>query len=250
MVSPEMRPSLDPPPGAVLFDLDGTLYHQPSLRRAMAWELVRAGLRAPLRTARTARRLRAFRSAREELRDVEVRGGTLEGEQYALPARRLGVEPGVVRAAVEEWMMQRPLPHLAASAWLELRQVLEELRRRGARLGVFSDYPPEDKLRALDIRSLFDVALGATDPAIDEFKPGPAGLLRAAAELGVDPADVVYVGDRVDVDAPAAQRAGMRCVIVGAEASAVKAPLIGAPRFRDLPDLLLANVPPLRSLAS
>ena len=44
---------------------------------------------------------------------------------------------------------------------------------------------------------------------------GGRGLLHVARALGCAPAECVYVGDRADVDAVAATRAGMRSILVG-----------------------------------
>lgn len=218
----------------VLFDLDGTLYDQPKLRRAMVVELVRAAVRAPRRTAEAVRRLRLFRSMREELRGPaeDAARAPLGDRQFDVPAARLGITPEALRGTVEEWMFERPAPALARAAWPGLRPTLTRLRALGLRLGVFSDYPPAAKLAALGVDDLFDVALGATDADVDAFKPDPAGFLKGAEALGLAPREVVYVGDRVDVDAEGARRAGMRSVIIDAKRPASPLPSrADAPRF-------------------
>jgi len=45
---------------AIIFDLDGTLYHQSRLRRAMLLRLLRAHVSRPLEGLRTARILSAY----------------------------------------------------------------------------------------------------------------------------------------------------------------------------------------------
>lgn len=241
-------PAWGAPPAGLLFDLDGTLYDQPVLRRAMVGELARAGLRAPWRTLRAARHLARFRSVREELRELPE-DAILDHEQYRIPAEPMGLEPDALRATVEEWMFRRPAPHLARAAWAGLRPTLLRLRAAGLPLGVFSDYRPTEKLVALGVDDLFDVALAATDPDVNAFKPSPRGFLAGAAALGLDPERVVYVGDRFDVDAVGAARAGMRCVILAASHEASAPPDSGTlpanlppprvvPRFEDLPDAL------------
>lgn len=201
-------------PQAVLFDLDGTLYDQRPLRKAMLGELARSPFRGPLRALRMARRLKLFRLMREDLRELGDTARSLDNEQYERPAEALGEEPSLMRATVTEWMYERPLPYLRSAAWPSLRGTLETLRGAGLRLGCFSDYPPASKLRALGVDDLFDVAIGATDVDVNAFKPHPRGFLVGAEKLGHDPAEVTYVGDRVDVDAMGAQAAGMHCVIL------------------------------------
>lgn len=207
-------------PAAVVFDLDGTLYRQPPLRRRMLGELARAPFRlGPREALSVVRALRAFRSAREELRELGRPEESLEELQYRIPARRLRVEPERVRAIVEEWMFRRPLPHLAPCRRPGLVELLDELRGRGVELGVFSDYAPDEKLAALGVREYFAVRLCAVDAEINAFKPHPRGFRFACERLALEPVQVLYVGDRADVDSAGAAAAGMECVLVedGAE---------------------------------
>jgi HAD superfamily hydrolase (TIGR01549 family) len=196
----------------VLFDLDGTLYRQAPLRRRMAAELLASPLAGPLSALRAARGVALFRRTRETLRAEPGGVGRL---QYALPAERLGVDPAVVEGWVREWIHERPLRHLRRLRAAGLEELLDALAGRGLRFGVFSDYPARDKLEALGVGGRFDPVLCATDPEIDAFKPNPRGFLRACELWGLDPRQVLYVGDRADVDAEGARRAGMPCVLVG-----------------------------------
>ena len=211
-----------PPPGAyaaVLFDLDGTLYRQGPLRRRMLGELARSPLRVgPRATWRVVRRLRVFRRVREELRELGRPAEPLVELQYRVPAERLGEAPEAVRGTVEEWMYARPLPFLARCARPDLAPLLDRLAGLGMRLGVFSDYPVEEKLVALGVRRRFDLALCAVEPDVNAFKPHPRGFQLAAERWNLEPERVLYVGDRPEVDARGARAAGMSCVLVGARA--------------------------------
>jgi putative hydrolase of the HAD superfamily len=199
---------------AVLWDLDGTLYHQRPLRRRMLFELARAPLREGLGARHTLRRLKAFRRVREELRELGRPAESLEELQYAEPARRIGDQADAVRRTVTEWMYQRPLPYLAACLRDGLVELLAELKSQGLRLGVFSDYPAPDKLEALGLSEQFSLTLCATDPEINAFKPHPAGFERACELWDLAPAEVLYVGDRDDVDGVGATAAGMPVCII------------------------------------
>ncbi len=86
---------------------------------------------------------------------------------------------------------------------------------RGLRLGVFSDYPADDKLEATGLASLVEIVLCAQDPAVQRFKPDPRGLSLIAERLGVEPAEALYIGDQPEIDAAAARAAGMPCAIIG-----------------------------------
>ena len=92
----------------------------------------------------------------------------------------------------------------------DLLKEIESFRQRGGRTAVVSDYPVTEKLAGLGAAHLFDayVANGeAGGPG--RLKPWPDGYLLAAKKLGVEAADCLVLGDRVDADGLAAQRAGM-----------------------------------------
>jgi HAD superfamily hydrolase (TIGR01509 family) len=198
---------------AVVFDVDGTLYRQGPLRRAMAGRLLRAHLLHPRRGRQTLRALSAYRRAQEELR-TEPAGSDLAGAQLHLAAARCGLDDASVRAHVAEWMETAPLDLVARLKQPGLDELLSDLRSAGVRLAVLSDYDAAGKLDALGIARYFDVVVTAQQPDVGVFKPHPRGLRVVLERLGVEPADALYVGDRVDVDAAAAAAAGVPCVIL------------------------------------
>lgn len=224
------------PPKAVLFDLDGTFYELEPVRRRMARALVMHALLSPLKGPRTIKVLKAFRSMREDLRELEDRSPSLDEAQYAEPAKRLGVEPAMVRSIVEDWMLERPLPHLLPAGRTALRPILAALKGWELPIGVFSDYPADAKLAALAVDDMIDVTVAATEPEVNAFKPHPQGFLVGAERMGVAPEEVVYIGDRVDVDAAGAAAAGMRCLIVGAESSGPHH--VAVETFEEIPNVL------------
>lgn len=201
---------------ALVFDVDGTLYRQSSVRLAMARRLLWACLARPREGASTLRALRAYRRAQELLRNSNNGSADdLAHRQVALAADIAREDPGFVAACVARWMEQRPLDLLARARRPGLLEFLEAAKRRRLRLAVFSDYPARAKLEALGIDRLFDVVVSAQDPDVQEFKPSPRGLHLTLARLGVSHRETIYVGDRADVDVRAASRAGMACVIIG-----------------------------------
>jgi FMN phosphatase YigB (HAD superfamily) len=88
------------------------------------------------------------------------------------------------------------------------------LRDRNLPIGMFSDYPAREKLQALGLAGTTNLTLCATDRDINAFKPHPQGFLRACAAWGLAPDEVLYIGDRLEVDAAGAASAGMPCAIV------------------------------------
>jgi HAD superfamily hydrolase (TIGR01549 family) len=202
---------------AVLFDIDGTLYHQPLLRAAMASELIAAAIASGSiqHTRQLARTLSVFRRVREELRERGESREPLSSLQFSLTAARAGVGEQRVRDAVEEWMFRRPQKHLRWARRPGIPALLAHLTQRGIAIGALSDYPGHDKLMALGLASHFSIALCTTDSDINAFKPHPRGFLRACELWGLAPEEVLYVGDRPEIDAAGAIAAGLRAVIIG-----------------------------------
>jgi HAD superfamily hydrolase (TIGR01549 family) len=198
---------------AVVFDVDGTLYHQSPLRRAMAVRLVRAHALRPWSGWRTMRIISAYRHAQESMRDDAV-VGDLHAAQIDAAATRTGADPADVARCIARWMDDEPLQLLGRYVRQGMSELLDDLRARGVRLAVLSDYPAEAKLTAMGLAGKFDAVLCAQDPEIGVFKPDPHGILVALDRLGVAPGAAMYVGDRVDVDAVAAHAAGVACVIL------------------------------------
>ncbi len=202
---------------AVLFDLDGTLYHQPPLRILMALELSTLPLNVGslAKTRSILQIIKHFRSMREELRDLGSPSDWLDELQYRHPAAAVGVGPDEVRRIVGEWIYHRPLKYIK---WCRRRGVgsfFAEAQRRGIKIGVFSDYPAQEKLKALELDSYVQLVLCSTDKEINAFKPHPRGYLRACEHWGLQPHEVLYVGDRPEVDAKGATAAGMPCMMIG-----------------------------------
>ena len=188
---------------AVVFDVDGTLYDQRKMRLRMAGELALRCLVHPAALTEI-RILKTFRRLREELAEQETAGiGRL---QYEGTARRLRLPPARVEAAVEEWMFERPLRHLAACRHARVSRLFSALRDRGRRIGIWSDYPARAKLEAMGLTA--DSVVSAIDPEVNRMKPHPAGLARTLELLSVSPQEALMIGDRDERDGEAARRLG------------------------------------------
>jgi len=209
-----MAAALHSPIRAVLFDVDGTLYSQAPLRLLMACEMALAALPPAGPRWADVRLALTFRKVREQLRGSNGRREPLAARQYSAVAEQMGCTPADVERAVNEWIYRRPLKWLRACRRPGLNQLLDFLRIRGVRCGVFSDYPATDKLTALRIGERFELDLSAVDPAIGAFKPDPRGFRIAAERWGVPAEQILYVGDRSDVDAVGAASAGMQCAVL------------------------------------
>jgi len=222
----------------VVFDVDGTLYRQAPLRRAMLVRLLRSYALRPVEGWRTLRALSAYRHAQEALRTEACTN--VADAQLARACDRTNSDPASMLRCVERWMDQEPLPLLRQFRHEGLVEFLDACRARGLKLAVLSDYPAAAKLRALGLDAHFDVVLCAQSPEIGVFKPHPRGLQVALRRLGVRPEECLYVGDRADVDGAAADAAGVRSVIV-TSSSRSSAPYTVVPGYPQLQARLFAG---------
>jgi FMN phosphatase YigB (HAD superfamily) len=199
----------------IVFDVDGTLYRQGPLRRAMLGRLLRSAIGNPKAGLATYRALAAYRRAQELLRDTHVDGG-LARAQLRLACQHAGQEEHVIAPIIARWFDREPLALLERLVEPALLGLLSAARARGLRLGVLSDYPATAKLEAMRLTEFFEVVVTAQDDGINRFKPHPSGLREALRRLRATPSEALYVGDRYDVDAAVARAAGVPCIIIGA----------------------------------
>ncbi|MDQ6673843.1 MAG: HAD family hydrolase [Chloroflexota bacterium] len=201
----------------IVFDLDGTLYDQDTLRRAMLLRLARAHAWRPLHGLRTLRVLSAYRKAQEHLREsttLHSEPVNLARAQIRLACERTQAEASFVEECVTRWMEQAPLPLMARSLHPGVLEFLHACKSRGLRLGVLSDYPADAKLEALGLAGFFEVVLAAQSAEVGAFKPHPRGLLMVMQRLQISASECLYVGDRAEVDAAVAVAAGVVCAIM------------------------------------
>ena len=111
-------------------------------------------------------------------------------------------------------MEELPLRYLYVCRRKRLIDLLKKWKRMGVPLGVYSDYPAKLKIEKLGINKIFDVIVTSTDNDVNAFKPKADGFINAARKLGIAPNEVVYIGDRKDVDGVGAEAAGMSYIIL------------------------------------
>lgn len=89
---------------------------------------------------------------------------------------------------------------------------LRQLAADGLRLGIAGNQPAatEGVLLGLDV----PIELVASSERWGVEKPDPAFFERIARELGLEPREIAYVGDRIDNDVTPAARAGMQAIFI------------------------------------
>jgi len=187
----------------VVFDLDGTLYGMPWYMKPLLFaSLVPHGMRLPAYM-----RVRAEHAGRDH-----GTGSALMTAMCADLGRRIGRPPQEMQAWVDGPFYGRftGLLNFLRHTRPGLSGTLQDLRRRGVRLAVLSDFGRvTERLTALALDpSLFDCLqsseeAGALKPAVRPFQ-------TIIARWGLPPAEVLVVGDRDDTDGAGARAAGMQ----------------------------------------
>jgi putative hydrolase of the HAD superfamily len=180
---------------AVLFDWGNTLVE-------FTWddELLAAGHRAAL-----GRDDPEFTARYRELVLPSV------GRPYEELLRELGVSDpdAFIDAEHEAW---RPAHQVLGAA----QALLAALRDRGLKTGVVANAWPEparvlrDDAERFGLAAHLDTLVFSTEAGAR--KPDARIFLHALEELGVDPVDAIYVGDRLDHDVQGAAAVGMTTV--------------------------------------
>jgi HAD superfamily hydrolase (TIGR01509 family) len=191
---------------AVLFDWNNTLVQ-------FTWDddLLTAGHRAALEAIGSNQDPGAFT---ERYRRVVLENATPDddyGELLRTILGRLGDEQvdAFVDAEHEAWL---PAHQVLAAG----HALLEALRSRGIKTGVVANSWPEPArlfrrdAETFGLAELLDVQVYSSE--VGARKPAPEIFLHALAELGVDPLDAMFVGDRLDTDVTGAAEVGMTTV--------------------------------------
>ncbi len=183
---------------AVSFDLDGTLYGAKPVRRRFAFKNV-FSLRA----------VRVRQAVRTELRpQAFADGAAFFEEETRLCAERLDLGGEQTRALLDDLFGERLCAVLrAVGPRADARSALTSLVERGFKIAVVSDFAVDDKLEALGLTDLPFSATVAAD-ACGALKPHRRAFNAAANALGVNPSEILHVGDRMDTDVAGAIAAG------------------------------------------
>jgi REG-2-like HAD superfamily hydrolase len=149
----------------------------------------------------------------------------LRSENKGTDASRGPVYFGKVlsEVGVDESLLAELAPRIAArhaerNLWCRVQQgtveALERLREQGYRLGVISnsDGRIEALLREVGLAPHFDFIIDSHVVGIE--KPDPRLFHLACERAGVEPAEVIYVGDIYEIDVVGAQGAGMGAYLI------------------------------------
>lgn len=183
----------------LVFDLDGTLLDTLD-------DIVSAGNVALTACGYPPHQREAYRYFVGNGADTLMARALPEGE-----LGRLGPE-GLVRLSKAMRKAYAEQEDRATRPYEGIPELLKLLRERGLKSAVLSNKPHEATMRVVGrflAEHPFDVVQGALPDA--PLKPDPTLAFRVMEQLGLRPADIIYVGDS-DVDMRTARAAGLYAV--------------------------------------
>ena len=182
---------------AVGFDIDGTLY----ANYKMYFHSLPSGLFHPV----LAWNFGKVRKDIRKIRPVEH----FRHLQAKLLSKRMNMQPDHTFALMERFLYQTWETSFKGIKPLKnVKEVLNDLKERGILLGALSDFPVKKKLEYLGLKDVWDVAFTSEDT--NYLKPHPEPFLALAQGFGVEPGEVLYVGNSYKYDVIGARSVGMK----------------------------------------
>jgi HAD superfamily hydrolase (TIGR01549 family) len=159
-------------------------------------------------------------------------------ERNRITLRNLGVTERVDERAKQMqdlWTdIVAPLPQNLKP---DAKETLEQLIARGYKLAMATNWSdPRESLKSRGIGGIFQSIQFTIVPGYR--KPSPYMLIRNAMELGVNPLNCAFVGNEIERDVVAAERAGMHPILVVNEGHDVLPKRDGLTVIHELTELL------------
>jgi len=161
--------------------------------------------------------------------------------------RGIGTRKGIKLDAQQwrhfAWLWYEPLSKIGTTD-PKIKETLIALKKMGLKLGIVSNtfvnaHSLEKHLEQLDLLDFFTVRMYSYE---FDFRKPDARIFKIAAErIGEAAENILYVGDRIDMDIKPALKVGMKTVLKAAYTNAGKTPPNGAwkiTRISELPALI------------
>ena len=91
-------------------------------------------------------------------------------------------------------------------------EAFQKFKEAGLKVAILSDFPPEQKGEIWGVKQYCDVILGSEEAGALKPSKYPFGIL--AQKLGVNPEQILYVGNSVKYDVEGAKNAGMKTAYI------------------------------------
>jgi len=208
------------------FDLDGTLY--PNYR--MNIKLIPFILKE-------SRLLSAFGKTRTIIRkeqESNLQQGDFYEYQAKITAKILSEEPKLLNEKIDRLIYRGWEPLFkTVKLFKGVIETLSSLKKAGYKLGLLSDFPPETKLEYLNLSGIWDAVL--CSERCGALKPHPLSFKELAADMGLQPEKILYVGNSRKYDVTGAAGAGMKTAWI-------KSPFFpGSGKKKPKPDFSFSN---------
>ncbi|MCR5217136.1 HAD family hydrolase [Treponema sp.] len=186
---------------AVAFDIDGTLYP--------TWKLF---IRMPFYFFSHFSFYYKFNKVRHKMHHTAPLGDFFE-YQARLYAAIAGLSPADAKKEIKKisydgltpfFRKIKPYPHVYES--------IKAMKDAGLKIGILSDFPPEQKEDIWGIRDLCDVCIGSEESGALKPSKYPFGIL--AQKLNLKPQEILYVGNSRKYDIEGAKNAGMKSAYI------------------------------------
>lgn len=192
---------------AVVFDIDGTLYPE--------WKFVPLIFPFALKHIQF---MRAFGVARKSLRQQSCESPpVIIPDFFKAQAQIIGAKTGKAPKDIQrfidteiyrgwkQYFEKIPLfPHV--------KETFISLKQHGYKIGILSDFLPEQKGSLWGLLPLCDVVLGSEQ--VGALKPSPLPFIEVAHQLHVSVEHILYVGNNARVDIQGARNAGMKTAAI------------------------------------
>ena len=126
---------------------------------------------------------------------------------FGILARQYQTNQKYVKDLIEEWMIKRPLKWIRIFADRKLLKILQDKK-----VIVYSDYPTNEKLQALEFVPTAQYFCDGTD--IMHCKPNSQGLEFISRKHNLLKDDILMIGDRMSHDGECAKRFGCKFLIL------------------------------------
>lgn len=192
-----------------IVDVDGTLYFQPALRKTMACRLLSFFLLHPWKF-KDGLVLWLYRKVREDA--LFSNESDFEDKQIQFVATKIHVTAARVRNAIDYWMQEVPLSLIYRNRDQKLIDFLSDMREKGKKVYIYSDYPFQKKLDALQL--IVDGGFFSGDGIVRGQKPDKAGIEAILHSIQSPVDETIFIGDRLEKDGKSAEAVGMDYMIL------------------------------------
>ncbi|MCQ2597279.1 MAG: HAD family hydrolase [Treponema sp.] len=182
---------------AVAFDIDGTIYE--------TWKL---NIRLPIHFLSHLNFFSKYNKARKDLRRMEITENFLS-EQIKYMAKALHISEEKAGAELDRIVYSGLKPRFEKiTPCKDAVETIKAFKEAGFKIALLSDFPPEQKGELWGLKPYCDVILGTE--ACGALKPSDIPFRKMAEDLGVEPSEILYVGNSYRYDVLGSKNAGMK----------------------------------------